>query len=201
MSNAIKADGLVLAFDNGFHVYPVACAKNSTFTITQDYIELAPKTSGLWREFIGARKTFVLSGDGLLKLDDTYGVADDYFENKILTGSNEVTGFLFIADESNGKLYKFNGIMTEYSYNTSVGGFAQYNYSIQGDGQPESLYEDENVVTAGVVEGVDPNNYRYVGLAIDGKIYFNFTPDPSTGDITVGTQYNGKTVVIFYDDL
>lgn len=201
MSNPIKAEGLVLAYDEGTHVYPVACAQNSTFTITQDFIELAPKTSGNWREFKGARKTFVISGDGLLKLDDTYGVADDYFENKILTGSNQVIGYLFIADEANGKLYKFSGIMTEYSYNSSVGNFAKYNYAIQGNGQPEALYEDENVVAAGVVEGVDPVNYRFVGLAIDGKIYFNFTPDPVTGDITVGSQFNGKTAVIFYDDI
>lgn len=201
MGQAIKADGLVLAFDNGFHVYPVACAQNSTFTITQDYIELAPKSSGVWREFIGSRKTFVVSGDGLLKLDDTYGVADDYFDDKILTGNNQVEGYLFMADNGNGKLYAFTGIMTEYSYNSSVGGFAQYNYAIQGDGEPTLKSDTAQTVTAGAVTGVNPATFRYLALAIDGKIYFNYTPDPSTGAITVGTQFNGKTAIIFYESI
>lgn len=201
MGQAIKADGLVLGFDDGYHVYPMACAKSSTFTITQDFIELAPKTSGEWREYITARKTFVVSGDGLLKLDDTYAYGDDYLEDKIVTGSDEITGFLFMADTTSGKLYKFTGYMSELSYNTSVGGFAQYNYSIQGTSEPIQALDSAQTVTAGAVTGVNPATYRYLALAIDGKLYFNYTPNPSTGEITVGTDLNGKTAIIFYESI
>lgn len=200
MSNAIKADGLVLGFDDGFHVYPMACAKTSTFTITQDFIELAPKTSSEWREYITARKTFVVSGDGLLKLDDTYAYGDDYLDDKIVTGSNEITGFLFMADSTDGKLYKFTGYMNELSYSASVGGFAQYSYSIQGTSEPTLALDTAQTVTAGAVTGVNPATYRYLALAIDGQLYFNYTPNPSTGAITVGTQFNGKTAIIFYEN-
>ena len=201
MGQAIKADGLVLGFDDGYHVYPMACAKSSTFTITQDFIELAPKTSGEWREYITARKTFVVSGDGLLKLDDTYAYGDDYLEDKIVTGSDEITGFLFMADTASGKLYKFTGYMSELSYNTSVGVFAQYNYSIQGTSEPIQALDSAQTVTTGALTGVNPATYRYLALAIDGSLYFNYTPNPSTGEITVGTALNGKTAIIFYESI
>lgn len=201
MGQAITANGLVLGFDDGYHVYPMACAKSSTFTITQDFFELAPKTSGEWREYITSRKTFVVSGDGLLKLDDTYAYGDDYLADKIVTGSDEITGFLFMADNASGKLYKFTGYMNELSYNTSVGGFAQYNYSIQGTSEPILALDTNQTVSAGAVTGVNPATYRYLALAIDGKLYFNYTPNPSTGAITLGTEYNGKTVIIFYENI
>jgi len=201
MGQAITADGLVLGFDDGYHVYPMACAKTSTFSVTQDFIELAPKTSGEWREYITSRKTFVVSGDGLLKLDETYAYGDDYLDDKILTGSNEITGFLFMADQSNGKLYKFTGYMSELTYNSSVGGFAQYNYNIQGTSEPTLALDAAQIVTAGGGTGGNPATYRYLALAIDGKLYFNFTPNPSTGAITVGIEFNGKTAIIFYENI
>lgn len=201
MGQAIKAEGLVLGFDDGYHVYPMACAKTSTFTVTQDYIELAPKTSTAWREFITSRKTFVVSGDGLLKLDDTYAYGDDYLDDKIVTGSNEITGFLFMADEDSGKMYKFNGYMTELTYSAGVGGFGQYNYSIQGNGEPTLLFDVTQTVSAGAITGVNPATYRYIALAIDGKVYFNYDPNPSTGAITLGSSFNGKSVVVFYENV
>ena len=72
MADAVKAEGLVIAYLYEDNVYPLACAKNSSITMNRDFLELAPKTNGLYREYITGRRGFTISGSGLVKMSQSY---------------------------------------------------------------------------------------------------------------------------------
>ena len=72
MADVVKAEGLVIAYTFGNDCYPLACAKNSSLTISRDFLELGPKTNGLYREFIPARRNFTISGSGLMKMAQSF---------------------------------------------------------------------------------------------------------------------------------
>jgi hypothetical protein len=87
MANPIKAEGLVLAYESNGISYPIACAKNSSINITADFLELAPKTNNIFREYIPNRKSFTLSGSGLIKLSESNKNTFDFFDQFLVGAS------------------------------------------------------------------------------------------------------------------
>jgi predicted secreted protein len=204
MAEAVKAEGLVIAVTNSSGgVYPFACAKDSTITISRDVIELAPKTNNIYREYIKGRQSFIISGSGLVKLAESnmqpITFFDDYFDGT----DSEVVCYLDIIDTSNNyRVYQFNAIITELALASNVGAIGQYNYSMQGSGPfTELTVVDTYSVSSGKITARSTSTHKLVAVGFGGKWYYNYTVTDEGGGvftITIGTAYNGVSVKAVY---
>lgn len=202
MADVVKAEGLVITYTKNGQVYPLACTKNATLSINRDFYTLAAKTSGKFKEFIAGRRTFTISGNGLLKLTGTYMHGFDIFD---LFGSNDTTytAYLEIIDNQNTfQVYKFNCIFQDVSLESSSGtNFATYSYTIQGTGAFTSVSQySSQTVTSGQVTALDPAIYRLVGVGIGGKWYYNYSVSGTSPNfvINIGSSFNGQTANMVY---
>lgn len=199
MADAVKAEGLVIAYLYEDNVYPLACAKNSSITMTRDFLELAPKTNGLYREYITGRRGFTISGSGLVKMAQSYmhpiGFFDDFF-----TGSDtKFTAFLDMIDaQNNYKVFQFDCYIQDITLDSTVGSIANYNYTIQGTGGfTELTVVDTYTVASGTIPARNPATHKLVAVGYGGKWYYNYTVTGSFV-ITLGTALNGTSVVAAY---
>lgn len=200
MADAVRAEGLVLALTNeSGGVYPFACAKDANLTITSEPIELAPKVNSAYRQYIKGRKTYTISGSGLVKLVESNMQPITFFEPFIESSDVTYIGYLDIIDEQNNyKIFKFNCIITSLSIDSNVGNFGQYSYTLQGTGPfTEITSVDTYTVTGGTITARDPLTYKLVAIGYDGKWYYNYTI--SAGPvINLGSSLNGTSVIAVY---
>ena len=200
MADAVRAEGLVLALTNeSGGVYPFACAKDANLTITSEPIELAPKVNSAYRQYIKGRKTYTISGSGLVKLVESNMQPITFFEPFIESSDVTYIGYLDIIDEQNNyKIFKFNCIITSLSIDSNVGNFGQYSYTLQGTGPfTEITSVDTYTVSGGTITARDPLTYKLVAIGYDGKWYYNYTI--SAGPvINLGSSLNGTSVIAVY---
>ena len=204
MADVLKAEGLVLTatYSNG-DVFPFACAKNSSINVSRDFIELAPKTNGLFREYIIGRTSFTVSGSGLIKLIQSYMNAFAFFDQFMLNQDTTFKAYLdFIDNQNNYKVYKFDCIMQDLTLDSTIGATPTYSYTLQGTGPIELInIVEQNVVASGVVPAQDPADFKLTAVGYGGKWYFNYVvTEPTTGVfvIDLGTALNGVTVTTSY---
>lgn len=205
MADVLKTEGLVIAATNGSGgVFPFACAKNATITINKDFLELAPKTNAVFREYIGARQGFTISGNGLVKMSENYVQPITFFDNFIEGAST--TSFLCYLDlidpQGNYKVYQFSAFIQSLTLNSATGSIPSYSFSLQGSGPiTEITTVDSYVVSSGKITARSTSTYKLVSVGIDGVWYYNYTVTNEGGgvfSITVGTSFNGKTVKAAY---
>lgn len=199
MADAVKAEGLVIAYLFEDNVYPLACAKNSSITMNRDFLELAPKTNGLYREYITGRRGFTISGSGLVKMAQNFmhpiGFFDDFF-----TGTDtKYTAFLDMIDaQNNYRIYQFDCYIQDITLDSTVGGLANYNYTLQGTGGfTELTVVDTYTVTSGTIPARNPATHKLVAVGYGGKWYYNYTVTGSFV-INLGTALNGTSVIAAY---
>jgi len=204
MADTLKAEGLVLTatYSNG-DVFPFACAKNSSINVSRDFIELAPKTSGYFREYIIGRIGFTISGSGLIKLIQPYMNAFPFLDQFILNIDTTFKAYLdFIDNQNNYKVYKFDCIMQDLTLDSTIGAIPSYDYTLQGTGPIELInVVDQFVVASGVITGRDPALYKLTAVGYQGKWYFNYIvtePTPGVFVISLGAGLNGVTVTASY---
>ena len=204
MADVLKAEGLVLTatYSNG-DVFPFACAKNSSINVSRDFIELAPKTNGYFREYIIGRTSFTVSGNGLIKLIQSYMNAFAFFDQFILNQDTTFKAYLDMIDNQNNyKVYKFNCIMQDLTLDSTIGEIPTYSYTLQGTGPIELInVVDQYTVASGVITGRNPANFKLTAVGYQGKWYFNYTvTEPSAGVfvISLGAGLNGVVVTASY---
>lgn len=204
MADTLKAEGLVLTatYSNG-DVFPFACAKNSSINVSRDFIELAPKTNGYFREYIIGRTGFTISGSGLIKLLQSYMNAFPFFDQFMLNIDATFKAYLdFIDNQNNYKVYKFDCIMQDLTLDSTIGATPSYSYTLQGTGPIELInIVDQYTVASGVITGRNPANYKLTAVGYQGKWYFNYTvTEPTAGVfvISLGSGLNGVTVTASY---
>ena len=203
MADVVKAEGLVIAYLYEDNVYPLACAKNSSITMSRDFLELAPKSNGLYREYITGRRGFTISGSGLVKMSQSYmhpiGFFDEFF-----TGTDIMfTAYLDMIDaQNNYKVFQFNCYIQDITLDSTVDNFANYNYTLQGTGGfTELTIVDTYTVTTGTIPARDTDTHKLVAVGYGGKWYYNYVvtePTPGTFVINLGTGLNGTSVVAAY---
>jgi hypothetical protein len=199
MADAVKAEGLVIAYLFEDNVYPLACAKNSSITMSRDFLELAPKTNGLYREYITARRGFTISGSGLVKMAQNYMHPIEFFF-EFFTGSDaKYTAFLDMIDaQNNYRVFQFDCYIQDITLDSTVGGLANYNYTLQGTGGfTELTVVDTYTVASGTIPARDTATYKLVAVGYGGKWYYNYTVTGSFV-INLGTALNGTTVIAAY---
>lgn len=204
MADAVKSEGLVIAVtDSSGNVYPFACSKNASLSITRDFLELAPRSNGIFREYLANRSSFTVSGSGLVKMSQSYMQPITFFDSFIEGSDSEFVGYLDIIDpQGNYKIYKFNCIVKDLTLDSSVSTIGSYTFSLQGTGPlTEITTVDSYVVSSGKITARSTSTYKLVAVGIDGVWYYNYTVTNEGGGvftITVGTSFNGKTVKAAY---
>jgi hypothetical protein len=199
MADVVKAEGLVIAYTLNNDVYPLACAKNSSLNISRDFLELAPKTNGLYREYIPARRNFTISGSGLVKMAQAFMQPFEFFE-EFFTGSDvKYTAYLDIIDaQNNYRVFQFNCYIQNLTLDSTIGANATYSYNIQGSGNfTELTVVDTYTVTAGTIPARNPATHKLVAVGYGGKWYYNYTVTGSFV-ITLGSALNGTSVIAAY---
>ena len=199
MADVVKAEGLVIAYTFENDVYPLACAKNSSLNISRDFIELAPKSNGLYREFIPARRNFTISGSGLVKMAQSFMQPFAFFE-EFFTGTDEkYTAYLDIIDaQNNYRVFEFDCYIQDLTLDSTIGANATYSYNIQGSGNfTELTVVDTYTVTAGTIPARNPATHKLVAVGYGGKWYYNYTVTGSFV-ITLGSALNGTSVIAAY---
>lgn len=204
MADVLKAEGLVLTatYSNG-DVFPFACAKNSSINVSRDFIELAPKSNGYFREYIIGRTGFTISGSGLIKLAQSYMQPFYFFDQFILNQDTTFKAYLDMIDNQNNyKVYKFDAIMQDLTLDSTIGEIPTYSYTLQGTGPIELInVVDQYTVASGVITGRNPANFKLTAVGYQGKWYFNYTvTEPSAGVfvISLGAGLNGVVVTASY---
>ena len=204
MAEAVLSEGLVLAVTNASGgVFPFACAKNATLSISRDTLELAPRTNGVFREYIQNRMSFTVSGNGLVKMAESNMQPITFFDTFIEGTDQEFLCYLDMIDKTgNYKVYQFTAFITSLSISSNVNEFGSYDYTLQGTGPlVEITTVDSYVVSSGKITARDTATYKLVAVGIEGKWYYNYTVTNEGGgvfSITVGTSFNGKTVKAAY---
>ena len=204
MADVLKAEGLVLTatYSNG-DVFPFACAKNSSINVSRDFIELAPKTNGYFREYIIGRTGFTISGSGLIKLAQSYMQPYYFFDQFVLNIDTKFKAYLdFIDNQNNYKVYKFDAIMQDLTLDSTIGATPTYDYTLQGTGSIELInVVDQYTVASGVITGRNPANFKLTAVGYREQWYFNYTvtePTPGTFVISLGAGLNGVVVTASY---
>lgn len=204
MAEAVKAEGLVLAVtDVSGNIYPFACTKTATLSITRDFLELAPRTNGIFREYLPNRTSFTVSGDGMVKMAQTSMQPITFFDGFIEGSDTEFVAYLDMIDTSgNYKVYTFNCIIQDLTLTSATGSNGTYTFTLQGTGPiTEITTVDSYTVASGKITARSTSSYKLVAVGIDGVWYYNYTVTNEGGgvySITIGTSYNGKTVKAAY---
>jgi hypothetical protein len=203
MAEVVTAQGLVLAFTNASgNVYPFACTKDATISITRDFLELAPRTNGVFREYLTNRSSFSISGSGLVKMVQSNLQPITFFDNFIEGSDAAFVGYLDIIDASgNYKVYEFDCIIQDLSLSSSIGQNSSYNFTLQGTGPlTEITTVDSYTVASGTITGRNPATFKLVAVGIDGTWYYNYTVTGTSPNfvISIGSSFNGKVVKAVY---
>jgi len=204
MADVLKTEGLVIAAQNlSNQIYPFACAKNSTITISRDFIELAGRTNGYYKEFIQGKSSFTITGSGLIKMTESNMQGANFFNEFIVAGDTSFWCFLDLIDNQNNyKVYKFKVIVSSLTLESSYGAIPTYNFTLQGASAIEVInISQQAVVSAGKVSAQNSATYRLVAVGYGGKWYFNYSVTNEGGGvftITLGTALNGTTVTTAY---
>lgn len=202
MADVVKAEGLVITLTKSGNVYPLACTRNASLSINRDFISLAPKTDGKYRDYLANRRSFTISGSGLLKLSESYMHGFQAFD---LFGSSDTlyTAYLDIIDKQNNfYVYKFQCYFSDISLESTSGQeLSSYSYTLQGTGPLTAASQYASpTVSSGQVTAYDPDVYKLVAVGIEGKWYYNYTVAGTSPNfyINIGTQFNGKTANLVY---
>ena len=204
MAEVVTSEGLVLAFTDGSgNVYPFACTKNASLSISRDFLELAPKTNNVFRKYITNRSSYTISGSGLVKMVESYMLPITFFDSFIEGSDTEFVGYLDMIDASgNYKVYKFSCFIQSLNLSSATGQNGAYDFSLQGNGPiTEISTVDSYVVSSGKITARSTATFKLVAVGIEGKWYYNYTVTNEGGgvfSITVGTSFNGKTVKAAY---
>jgi len=203
MAEVVTAQGLVLAFTNASgNVYPFACTKDATISITRDFLELAPRTNGVFREYLANRSSFSISGSGLVKMVQSNLQPITFFDNFIEGSDAAFVGYLDMIDASgNYKVYEFDCIIQDLSLSSSIGQNSSYNFTLQGTGPlTEITTVDSYTVASGNITGRNPATFKLVAVGIEGTWYYNYTVTGTSPNfvISIGSSFNGKVVKAVY---
>lgn len=203
MADPVKAEGLVIAYLFEDNVYPLACAKNSSLNLSRDFLELAPKTNGLYREYITSRRGFTISGSGLVKMAQSFMHPFAFFEDFFTGTDQKYIAYLDIIDaQNNYRIYQFECFIQDLTLDSTIGSVANYSYTLQGTGAfTELTIVDTYTVTAGTIPGRNTATHKLVAVGYGGKWYYNYlVTEPTVGVfvINLGAGLNGTSVIAAY---
>ena len=155
MALPVQAKAVVLYAKIGSVYYPVACAKDVNITTTADFLELAARSSSVWREFEYGRLTGEISGSGITKIntgsDSLYTIFDVIGQQFSLL--KFMVKFSAYDPEGNYKVFECNVLAEEINVQGSAAALSGYGYKLKITG-PVTL-------TSTPVENTNPQILTY----------------------------------------
>ena len=212
MASPVQAKAVVLYAKIGSVYYPVACAKDVTITTTSDLLELAPRSSSIWREYEYSRLSGEISGSGITKIntapDNLYTIFDVFGQQ--FSQLKFLVKYSVVDPEGNYKVFECNVLVKELELQGSASAFSSYTYTFQITGaivinstpventNPQILiYEYEATETIGslVISSIGDDATLLV-VYINGVSYkINLAPD---GYDTDEVQWNSATKTLTF---
>ena len=208
---AVQPKAVVLYAQLGSVYYPVACAKDVSITTTADLLELAPRTSSVWREFEYGKMTGTIQGSGISTItpDGNLYTVFDLLGQQL----NQLKPLVKVSVEENGvyKVLECRVLVSEMNVAGSASGFGNYTYSMQMTGgltvnstpventNPQILIH-EYVATGGenVVFIPGSSNSSIITVYVDGVALrvVNYPSGYGSGEV----QWNAATQSLAFGD-
>jgi hypothetical protein len=132
MASPVQPKAVILYAKLGSVYYPVACAKDVNITTVADFLELAPRSSSVWREFEYGRLQGEISGTGitqivsdsnLYSIFDVFGYQFSQLKFLVKISANDELG--------NYKVFECNVLVEELGLNGSASAFSNYSYKFK----------------------------------------------------------------------
>jgi hypothetical protein len=119
----VKGTDVSIQFKSSGTYYNLQCSKDATITITQDNLELAPKTSHRYKRFIPNRISGTIQGSGVVESSTTYNIFQ--LQTLQLAGTDAECKF-----NVGSKTYTINCLISEISISSAASGFANFTYNL-----------------------------------------------------------------------
>ena len=136
MGDVVTGKLCVIYLKLGSVYYPVACGKNASITITSEFQELAPRSSGDFKEFEYARKTGKITGTGISKIqtspDNLYSVFD--LVGFQLSSQKVLAKYSATDPDGNVKVFECNTLIEECNIQGEAGLMSNFSYTLQISG-------------------------------------------------------------------
>lgn len=137
MPEVVKPRGVVLyAYVSGNYI-PIACAKDVTFSTNNTFLQLAPKTSGIYESFIPQRVQQTLSGTGLTIVNEgTELWSYQDLEDKLLAQTTFLAKVIVSGSNGSLRIKEYTVYVESLSVSGSASNFSTFNYSLKVTGAP-----------------------------------------------------------------
>lgn len=119
----VKASEVTIQFKSSGVYYTLKCSKDATISITQDNLELAPKTNHRYKKYIPNRISGTIQGSGVIDSSDNYS----FFQLQTLQLAGTDAECKLIVGT---KTYTINCLISELSINAAASGFANFTYNL-----------------------------------------------------------------------
>jgi hypothetical protein len=119
----VKASEVTIQFKSSGVYYSLKCSKDATISITQDNLELAPKTNHRYKKFIPNRISGTIQGTGVLDSSNNYSF---YQLQTLQLAGTDAECKLIVGT----KTYTIDCLISELSINAAASGFANFTYNL-----------------------------------------------------------------------
>ena len=178
MANPVQAKAVVLYAKIGSVYYPVACAKDVSITTTAEFIELAARTSSVWREYEYGRMSGKITGSGITKINtggNLYSIFDvlgqQFSQLKFLVK------FSAVDPDGNYKVFECRVLVEEVNISGSAAALSGYTYTLQISGPV--------IISSTPVQNTNPQIQIYEYIASGGENAIVLPAGPNASIITV----------------
>lgn len=170
----VQPKAVILYAKIGSVFYPVACAKDVQINISSDLIELAPRSSKVFKEYEYGRVSGEITGSGLIVIN---GENTQYTIFDILgTQLNSVKWLAKFSMEANGefRVLECNVLVKELGFTGGATEFGSYTYTLQISG--------EIVVSTSYVANSNPKikTYELTAVSTQSSQIINTTGTSAT---------------------
>jgi len=215
MAYNITAEGLVMTITSGGNTYPVACAKDVSLNLNRSFLELAPKTNEVFREFLPERVTGTITGNALVVLEGSYS----HPMTVLFSDMYDTTPTLFtitfdVLDNKtsapNYIAYETTAYLQDITLNSATGQNPSYSFTLQISGPVvpstagTTTLAQQATLASGKVTAQDPASWKLFAIGINGKWYYNYvvtTPSAGVYEILIPGVANGTKISILYKEV
>ena len=188
---AVQPKAVILYAQIGSVYYPVACAKDVNITTTADLLELAPRSSGIWKEFEYGRLSATISGSGITAINpgNLYTIFD------VLGQQLNQLKFLVkfsVQEETSYKVLEANVLVEECNIAGSSTTFSNYTYSLRVTGPV--------TVSSTPVNNTNPQILVYEYTATGGEVSLTLPFSDSASILLVEYGSTGAIPVFIFPD-
>jgi len=212
MAYNITAEGLVMTLTSGGNTYPIACAKDVSINLNRSFLELAPKTNEVFREFLPERVTGTITGNALVLLEGSYSHPTTVLFNDMYDTTPTLFTITFdILDNKtsapNYIAYETTAYLQDITMNSATGQNPSYSFTLQISGPivPSTSITTtlgaQQTLASGKVTAQNPASWTLFAVGINGKWYYNYTvttTSPGVYEILIPGVANGTKISILY---